>query len=221
MAKTRRKPHGRGNDPSARRMAKKNKNGNVRDTKGKQKACGGTQNTTKERRKSAQAKGKQKACGGTQNTNKERRKSAQASGGSQAWNKGRKMYKLNKQHVCVPREQLPLFFAATLFWAGPVYAAILWLALSTSRRISETLLLRACDIQISGGEFHDEPHVLYTRRPEDEKWKGAGKLAPVGENIIARLSEDAITGLTCLRSHGLKHECREGQCTHNSFSNNH
>ena len=83
------------------------------------------------------------------------------------------------------------------------------IALCTSRRISETLLLRGCDIQLSGGTYHDQPHVLYQRRLEDEKWKGAGKLASVGDSVVARLSKDAVTGLKHLAAHGLNHECRD------------
>ena len=80
-----------------------------------------------------------------------------------AWNKGRKHSKTNKQHVFVPREQLQLFFAVALFFAGPTYCAVLWIALVTSRRIGETLLLKGTDVRLRGGEDHDAPHILFER----------------------------------------------------------
>ena len=94
------------------------------------------------------------------------------------WNQGHKHSKTAKQHVFIPREQLQLFFAVAQFFAGPIYCVVLWLALVTSRRISETLLLRGTDIRLTGGEDHDAPHVLFQKRQEDKKkLRGKGNWA--------------------------------------------
>ena len=118
------------------------------------------------------------------------------------WNKGKQHSKTSKQHVFVPRDQLDLFFAVALCFAGPVYCAVLWIALVTSRRISETLLLRTSDLRLLGGEDHDEPHVLFQQRAEDKAYKGNGKLG--AERVVARLSTEAIEGMQKLRSEGLE-----------------
>ncbi len=122
------------------------------------------------------------------------------------WNRGKKNGKTGQQHLFIPRDQLELFFAVGLYWAGPVYAAAIWMCLVTSRRISETLLLRGTDIRVDGGEDHDAPHVLYQKRDDDKQYRGAGKLG--AEKVVSRLSEDSVDGIKFLVEHGLQHECR-------------
>ena len=119
-----------------------------------------------------------------------------------AWNKGRKHSKTNKQHVFVPREQLQFFFAVALFFAGPAYCAVLWIALVTSRRIGETLLLKGTDVRLRGGEDHDAPHILFERGEGDQ---GNGKLPE--ERVVARLSQEAVDGLTRMKTEGLERQC--------------
>ena len=87
---------------------------------------------------------------------------------SKPWNKGLHQTKTCKQHVFIPRDQIALFLAVALYWAGPKCACVLWLTLVTSRRISETLLLRGTDIRVQGGEEHDSGHILFQRRPQDD-----------------------------------------------------
>ena len=106
----------------------------------------------------------------------------------------------------VPRDQLELFFAVALYWAGPKYASVLRLTLVTSRRISETLLLRGTDIRLQGGEYHDAGHILYQRRPEDEALGGDGKLG--AKKVVARVCSEAIAGIEEMCSAGLEHEMR-------------
>ena len=119
-----------------------------------------------------------------------------------AWNKGRKHSKTNKQHVFVPREQLQLFFAVALFFAGPAYCAVLWIALVTSRRTGETLLLKGTDVRLRGGEDHDAPRILFERGEGDQ---GNGKLPE--ERVVARLSQEAVDGLTRMKTEGLERQC--------------
>ena len=85
---------------------------------------------------------------------------------SKPWNKGLHQTKTCKQHLFIPRDQIALFLA------GPKYACVLWLTLVTSRRISETLLLRGTDIRVQGGEEHDAGHILFQRRPQDDSLGG-------------------------------------------------
>ena len=125
---------------------------------------------------------------------------------SKPWNKGLHQTKTCKQHVFIPRDQIALFLAVALYWAGPKCACVLWLTLVTSRRISETLLLRGTDIRVQGGEEHDAGHILFQRRPQDDSLGGSGKLG--AEKVVARLSKDAIAGIQQLCSDGLEHELR-------------
>ncbi|CAE7811309.1 unnamed protein product [Symbiodinium necroappetens] len=118
----------------------------------------------------------------------------------QAWNKGKRVKKTGQQFLYVPREDLPLFFAVATYFAGPVYAIVLWLTLVTSRRISEALLLRGSDVKLAGGEHHDEPHVLFQRRPEDKGYGGQGKMGC--EQLVARISEEAVQSLQQLEREG-------------------
>ena len=117
------------------------------------------------------------------------------------WNKGRKVSKTHKQHVFIPREQVALYFSVALWLAGPAYCAALWICLVTSRNISETLLLRGCDIMLEGGPDHDEPHIIYIQREEDADKQGNGKLG--GERVVARISSDAVATLKQMRERGL------------------
>ena len=77
--------------------------------------------------------------------------------------------------------------------------------LVTSRRISETLLLRHSDVNLEGGGFHDSPHILYQQREEDLHLSGQGKLGE--EQIAARLSTDAVEGLKSMKECGLDWQC--------------
>lgn len=124
-----------------------------------------------------------------------------------AWNQGRKHSKTAKQHVFIPREQLDLFFAVALYFAGPVYCVVLWLALVTSRRISETLFLRGTDICLQGGPEHDSPHVLYQKRQEDNQLRGQGKLG--SDRVVARIADSAVQGLENLADEGLQWHCQD------------
>lgn len=81
-------------------------------------------------------------------------------------NQGSLLSKSSQQHLFTPRDEWELFLAVALFWTGPVHLAAIRPSSVTSR-ISETLSLRGCDIRCEGGEDHDEPHVLFQRRPED------------------------------------------------------
>ena len=108
--------------------------------------------------------------------------------------------------MSIPRDQIALFLAVALYWAGPKCACVLWLTLLTSRRISETLLLRGTDIRVQGGEEHGAGHILLQRRPQDDSLGGSGKLG--AEKVVARLSKDAMAGIQQLCSDGLEHELR-------------
>ena len=123
------------------------------------------------------------------------------------WNRGKKPAKTSQQHLFIPRDQLELFFAVGLYWAGPVYAAAIWVCLVTSRRIGEALALKGTDIRIEGGEDHDAPHVLYQRREGDKEYRGAGKLG--ADKVVARVSETNMPGFKFLAECGLQYECRE------------
>ena len=105
------------------------------------------------------------------------------------WNKGKKMGKSDLQHLFVPKEEVQLFLAVTLWFAGPKYALVLWLTMVTSRRISETLRLHAEDFYLNGGPHHDSPHVLFLKKKEESKFAGNGKLG--ADTVVARLAQDA------------------------------
>ena len=106
----------------------------------------------------------------------------------------------------IPRDQIPLFLAVALYWAGPKYACVLWLTLVTSRHISEPLLLRGTDIRVQGGEAHDAGHILFQRPPQDDNLGGSGKLG--SEKVVARLQKDAIAAIQQLCTDGLEYELR-------------
>ena len=79
---------------------------------------------------------------------------------SKPWNKGLHQTKTCKQHVFIPRDQIALFLAVALYWPGPKYACVLWLTLVTSRRISETLLLRGTDMSARRKRARRRTHLL-------------------------------------------------------------
>ena len=162
-------------------------------------SCGVTQKTARSNKEKKTCP-KQKASPPQDQDKHEKERAA-----AKPWNQGHKHSKTAKQHVFIPREQLQLFFAVAQFFAGPIYCVVLWLALVTSRRISETLLLRGTDIRLTGGEDHDAPHVLFQKRQEDKKLRGQGKLG--AESLSARISESSIEGLKELIETGLKWEC--------------
>ena len=66
------------------------------------------------------------------------------------WNKGRHIRRSDQQHLYVPREHLQRFWAVTVYFAGPIYAAAIWFTIVTSRRISEALMLRWTHIHLAG-----------------------------------------------------------------------
>ena len=109
------------------------------------------------------------------------------------WNKGTKLGKSDLQHLFIPRDDYALFLAVAIWFAGPKYAMAMWLTMATSRRISETLRLHGEDAYLKGGQYHDSPHVLFQKRAEEKKYRGAGKLG--GDHVVARLSPDACTTL--------------------------
>ena len=111
----------------------------------------------------------------------------------------------NNIYIYIPRDQLSLYFACALYFAGPIYCAAPWVCLVTSRRISETLLLRHSDVNLEGGGFHDSPHILYQQREKDLHLSGQGKLGE--EQIAARLSTDAVEGLKSMKECGLDWQC--------------
>ena len=79
---------------------------------------------------------------------------------SKPWNKGLHQTKTCKQHVFIPRDQIALFLAVALYWPGPKYACVLWLTLVTSRRISETLLLRGTDMSARRRRARRRTHLV-------------------------------------------------------------
>ncbi len=103
------------------------------------------------------------------------------------------MSKSDMQHLFIPREDYELFLAVALYFAGPKYVMAFWLTMVTSRRISETLRLHGDDVFLEGGPHHDSPHILFMKRPEEEQYRGAGKLR--GKYVVARLAPDACTTL--------------------------
>ena len=107
------------------------------------------------------------------------------------WNKGKKMSKTDLQHLLVPREELTLFLAVALFFAGPKYVMVLWVTMVTSRRISEAF--QGCDVFLDGGFTHDAPHILFQKREENKYYKGLGKLG--ADKVVARLAPDVLSTL--------------------------
>ncbi len=129
-----------------------------------------------------------------------------SAGGPGGWNVGLKQSKSSKQHLYTPRDEMELFFAVLLFFGGSVCAVVLWLSLTTSRRISETLRLRGEDLCIKGGGLHDRPHVRFEKRDDEMDISGMGKLGTQG--AIARLSPEAVRTIEGLASHGARWEIR-------------
>ena len=121
------------------------------------------------------------------------------------WNKDRKQTVADSSHVFVEYEDLQLFWACLLFCCGPVYLVAVWLAMSTSRRISEILRVRGQDFHLHGGGFCDDPHVLVKERLVDKKKPGLGKIR--GKVAIARLSKTSISTIQTLLAEGLPWAC--------------
>lgn len=137
-----------------------------------------------------------------------------------AWNKGRRMQKTDRQHLYVRREDIQLWFAILLYCGGPVYAFAIWVALVSSRRISEALTLRRQSILLNGGSHDDKPHLLFEQEPTDTKKRGTGKLG--SQYVAARLSEDAVCTLRAVERDGLKHQmktCLEQYKNHPALAN--
>jgi hypothetical protein len=107
-----------------------------------------------------------------------------------AWNKGLKASKSDRQHFHVPRDDVPLFLAVCVYFAGPVYAAAVWFTMVSSRRVSEALRLSGSDLCLDGGEHHDKPHIWFGQKEGHEAMPGLGKL-PSGQ-AIARLPAEAV-----------------------------
>ncbi|CAJ1421011.1 unnamed protein product [Effrenium voratum] len=118
------------------------------------------------------------------------------------WNKGKKMSKTDLQHLFVPREELTLFLAVALFFAGPKYVMVLWVTMVTSRRISEALQLQGCDVFLDGGFTHDAPHILFQKREENKDYKGLGKLG--ADKVVARLAPDVLSTLRDVIAKGVE-----------------
>ena len=109
-------------------------------TKGKRPSCTRKKVTSSEQKKCApRAKSKAPGRGSTR---------------SKPWNKGLHQTKTCKQHLFIPRDQIALFLA------GPKYACVLWLTLVTSRRISETLLLRGTDMSARRRRARRRTHLV-------------------------------------------------------------
>jgi integrase len=119
----------------------------------------------------------------------------------QPWNKGVKTKKADRQHLHIPREEVPLFLAACVLFAGPVYAAVIWLTMVTSRRISEALQLKGSEIFLEGGTNHDHPHVYFAVKDDYKGVPGMGKVAGAA---VARLSPDAVKEIQELANTGLE-----------------
>ena len=66
-----------------------------------------------------------------------------------------------------------MYFSVALWFAGPAYCAALWICLVTSRRISETLLLRGCDVMLEGGSRQMTSHIPFQLEEDAEK-QGTG-----------------------------------------------
>lgn len=113
------------------------------------------------------------------------------------------MTRSDRQWLHVPRQDMELFFGVLLYWSGPVYAFCVWLAMSTSRRASEILSLRACDIFTEGGPHHDRPYVLLQKCAADTGIKpGMGKLGC--DEVAARISQEAVATIVSIRKNGLE-----------------
>jgi hypothetical protein len=122
------------------------------------------------------------------------------------WNKGLKATKSDRQHYYVPREDVPLFLAVCVYFAGPVYAAVVWFTMVSSRRVSEALRITGSDLCLDGGEHHDKPQIWFGPKEGHEALPGLGKLA--GGQAIARLPVEAIATIRSLLDKHLAWEVR-------------
>ena len=118
------------------------------------------------------------------------------------WNKGKKMSKTDLQHLFIPREDLLLFLAVSLYFAGPRYVMALWITMVTSRRISEALQLQALDVFLDGGHMQDAPHIRFQKREENKAFQGMGKLG--ADCIAARLAPDVVSTLREVMDKGVR-----------------
>ena len=130
------------------------------------------------------------------------------------------MQKTDRQHLYVRRDEIQLWFANLLYCGGPIYAFAIWVALVSSRGISEALTLRRENILLDGGSHDDMPHLLFEKEPINPKKRGIGKLG--SQYVAARLSEDAVCTLRAVERDGLKHEmktCLEQYKNHPALAN--
>ena len=111
------------------------------------------------------------------------------------------MKRCDRQWLFVPREDIDLFYGVLLYWAGPIYAFCVWLMLSTSRRASEILRLRVCDIFLQEGRHHDQAYVLLQKRQSEAEIPGMGKLG--SDEVAARLSHEAVATIEMIKKKGL------------------
>ncbi len=137
-------------------------------------------------KRSKQKPNKHIANGKSQKTKQTKRQPTETT----AWNAGKKTKRSDRQHLFIPREEVELFLAVTLCFASPVAAVLLWVTITTSRRISEALRLRACDFHFSGGPHCDKPYVWFGERSGEEELPGLGKLG--ADEIVAKLSLESI-----------------------------
>lgn len=127
---------------------------------------------------------------------------------AKVWNKKRKMTKTDRQHLFVPREDVPLFLATSVYFASPMLATLIWLTMVTSRRISEALRLRGCDLHLTGGPHCDTPYVWFGVRDDERGFKGLGKLGVAGE-VVAKMSQEAVLMVRAICERGVQWEVLE------------
>ena len=70
-----------------------------------------------------------------------------------------------------PNQDMQLFLTVALYWASPKYACILWLTLVTSRRISETLLLRGTDMSARRKRARRRTHLVPAAAAGWQSWR--------------------------------------------------
>ena len=118
------------------------------------------------------------------------------------WNKGRHIRRSDQQHLYVPREDLQLFWAVTVYFAGPIYAAAIWFTIVTSRRISEALMLCWTHIHLAGGDMSDEPYVYFGQQASGVPLPGLGKLG--APEIAVTLSPAAVKNIEHMIATGIE-----------------
>ncbi|CAE7205996.1 unnamed protein product [Symbiodinium sp. CCMP2592] len=121
------------------------------------------------------------------------------------WNFGVRFSISRAQHVFVQRKDVPLWLAALVFVAGPLYAVALYLGMVTGRRVSELLRLRGRDFVLSGGGHSDFAHIVIQCREDEKDLPGLGKVA---EGLaIARIGDCVVDSIRGLLKDGLCWEC--------------